>query len=157
MRLTDKPLIIDEYIAPDRWGKDHWSTLAYIETRIVDYGSYTIGIDTRMRATRRTFRLMYEARAFMNSAAERVAESGTGRTVSGINGSVLNDGAVVAHHDDYSCLEDFAAAGLLSVTSEQFAFGANFTLSELGWAVSHQLRRWKARGGNFASFRWSPT
>lgn len=23
-------------VAPDRWGEDHWSTFAYVETRCVD-------------------------------------------------------------------------------------------------------------------------
>jgi len=30
--MTDKKLI-----NISRWGKDHWSTLAYLETRVVDY------------------------------------------------------------------------------------------------------------------------
>ncbi len=38
------------------WSKDHWSTLAYIETVMVEHGGrFEVGWDPRMRQNRRNF------------------------------------------------------------------------------------------------------
>lgn len=38
MSLASTIVAISEgFIPMDKWGKDHWSTLAYVETRIVDH------------------------------------------------------------------------------------------------------------------------
>ena len=40
----------DGYVPPNLFGKDHWSTLAYMETIMVDCGGFQVGADPRMRA-----------------------------------------------------------------------------------------------------------
>ena len=69
-----------------KFGKDHWSTLAYVETRAVDHGGV---IDPRhMRdKTTRLWRPEYA--------------------------TILFDGKKQAGHDDWDCVKDLEAAFLL--------------------------------------------
>lgn len=135
----------DNYIHFNRWGKDHWSTLAYAETRIVD-GDGIID-NRRMRTNPRLH-----------------------RTLVGITFGEIQDGSKyptrlkdgeVEPHDDWSCLEDMAAFGLLNMyyrtAKHNQVFGCDETrieLTELGQIVAAELREHKGRGGNFADFRY---
>ena len=38
MRLDPNILAASRHVPMDRWGKDHWSTFMYVETRCVDHG-----------------------------------------------------------------------------------------------------------------------
>lgn len=54
-KLRTKPLV-----TMDRWGKDHWSTFAYAETRTVDYDGYLDMRHMRMDGTKYPTRLKGE-------------------------------------------------------------------------------------------------
>lgn len=72
------------HIPPDKWGKDHKSTMLYAETRAVDYRGQLPEADPRMRLDGHK----YPTR--------------------------LLDGMEVLGHDDYMCLQDAQAAGFLT-------------------------------------------
>lgn len=57
---------------------------------------------------------------------------------------------IVPDHDDYACLDDFEAAGLV----QNVGSGANprLWLTDKGWKMAGRLRRHKAEGGQWASF-----
>jgi hypothetical protein len=129
----------------EKWGKDHWNTLAYIETRAVDHRGE---IDNRqMRCDPRIHRSLANIMPF--------------------SGVVMNGGeyptrlreGTQSNHDDWSCVEDMEALGLLNevtykTTSSQ-AFGnakAVIQFTPKGSALAGQLRAHKARGGTFATF-----
>lgn len=100
----------------ERFGKDHWSTFAYVETRAVDHKGRLAHDHMRTHARRHP----------MLMAAKRLRHS-----VGGSDGSryptrlkpALPVGQVAGepqpvnlpHHDDYDCLDDLIAAGLLAV------------------------------------------
>lgn len=168
-------------IHPDRFGRDHWSMFAYVETRTVDHLG-TIG-HAHARTHGRRHPVMLQAKGdFLRTL------DGSGYP------TILAGGEELPDHDDYDCLDDLIAAGLLEVHMprlspgihvEQYyvdAYGrpitdsddclitgefvtgftelwlcahATFSLTERGVAVASQLRQWKAGGGNFASFRMS--
>lgn len=65
------------------WGKDHWSTLLYLEARIVDYGRK---IDDRNMRT-------WDLSSDKNYP------------------TVLKDGTELDRHDDWECLHDLIEAG----------------------------------------------
>ncbi len=67
-----------------RFGKDHWSTFAYVETRCVDHGGK---MDLRHLRGYNGDCSMYPTR--------------------------LNDGVDLFNHDDGDCIADLVAAGLL--------------------------------------------
>ncbi len=71
-------------IPPDRWAKDHKSTLLYAESRAVDYRGRLDETDPKMRMDGKR----YPTR--------------------------LTDGLEVLGHNDYDCLKDAEAAGFLT-------------------------------------------
>lgn len=95
-------------IPPELWGRDHASTLLYLETRVVDHGGKHEAPHMRRDGTKYPTRLR------------------GGKTRKG--------------HSDYDCVADMQAAGLL-------VFGTFTTLTDLGWAVAHALRRDRAVQG----------
>ena len=107
-------------IHPEKFGKDHWSTFAYVETRCVDHGG--VLHHPHMRDDPK-----YPTK--------------------------LRGGELANNHSDYDCLDDLEAAGLLTWS---ITVGAKVVLTSLGWEVASKLRQFKAGGGNFADFSWSP-
>jgi hypothetical protein len=80
------------------WGQDHWSTFAYLETRIVDHDGV---VDNRkMRCAPRLHRefahFMYEGELADGSKYPTRLKSGE-----------------IENHDDWSCLEDMVVLGLI--------------------------------------------
>jgi len=135
----------DDYVPIEQWGKDHWSTFAYLETRAVDDGGM---IDNRkMRCNARLHR--------------EFANIGPGHSI--VDGkkypTLLMGGKELENHDDWSCLEDMVAEDLIEAwhcikyPNEVFANSiAKIALTELGWFIVGQLRHHKAKGGNFSTF-----
>lgn len=132
----------NEHVPMELWGKDHWSTLAYIETRLVDNGGFKVEFDPRMWQKRRNFRVLIE------SALSNVVRSGVPMDPN--HGSCLVDGAVLKSHDDWDCVMDMAEAGLLTV--EEFKPGEPVTLTNEGQRVVMALRQHKVNGGSFGTF-----
>lgn len=152
-----------------RWGKDHWSTFAYIETCAVEEQ----GVDAdRMRTHPRLHLRCYQMKREMSLRSGMGDGSGYPTR--------LNDGTSVAPHDDWSCVEDMIAEGLLetaphasyySVGSQRrgprIAYGqkcalcnpvsglcdGTYKLTPKGFAIAHQLREHKANGGTFGNFK----
>jgi hypothetical protein len=152
-------------IGIERWGKDHWSTFAYIETCAVE----GLAVDAdRMRTHPRLHLSCFQAKRHGGEFAD------------GSNYPTrLKGGEEVAPHDDWSCVEDMIAEGLLETAPHRsdgsgrkpkphsrIAYGqkcalcdpltglcdATYKLTPKGFAVAHQLREHKAGGGNFADF-----
>lgn len=122
-------------IPTEKWGKDHWSCFAYIEHRVVDH----LGIpDLR----------------HMRSNPD--IHPGLANPLPTSNGKKyptrLNDGTKVEEHDDWSCVEDMEAAGLL--TWEGTGINPMFVLTDEGHRVAAALRKHKADGGQFNAFRY---
>lgn len=135
-------------IPMSEWGKDHWSTLAYVETRCVDHDGKLDG--DKMRCNWRLHRTLI----------------GRMQLQAGMNGEKyptrLRQGDVLGH-DDWSCLEDMVSAGLLTWTETVEFPGVVFggttvtvNLTETGTAIAQQLRHHKASGGSFADFMPDP-
>ncbi len=121
-----------------RFGKDHWSTFAYIETCCVDNGG---------RVDLRRMRCNPERHPGL-----------AGLSVMGMNraweprwGTRLKEG-IVADHDDHDCADDLEAAGLL----ENIGSGINpaFRLTAEGFQAAGLLRQHKAAGGSFSTFTY---
>lgn len=126
------------------WGKDHWSTLAYLETVITDKKGI---IDNRkMRCNPRLHR--------------ELANVGLGGVIDGGKYPTrLKGGKLKRLHDDWSCLEDMVADGLIiaafRVTDSGEVFGNSEALvkfTPLGEKIASKLRSFKAGGGNYQDF-----
>lgn len=121
-----------EHIEIGKWGRDHWSTLLYLETRCVDYRGQ-IAIE-KMR-TDGTIHPQYLHR---------------GRDAHGKYPTILRDGSKVDDHDDWSCVEDMEREGLL----KQIGWSRNprVRLTEKGWECVSQIRQWRASERTLDSF-----
>lgn len=137
----------DSYIPLELWGVDHWSTLAYIETVIIDHGGFPIVYNARMRHGRRNFRVMQEGREYFQKKTN-------GIPMDSEHGSRLSDGRIALGHDDWHCIQDFAEVGLLSVGPDEIDVGCEpFKLSQIGRELCNQLREHKSNGGTFKTFK----
>ena len=142
------------------WGKDHWSTFAYLECRTVDQEG-RINND-HMRCNPRRHSALFHG---LTKAARRF--SGGPRSVCP-DGSFghptrLKEGEI-PEHDDWDCVDDMIDVGLVRVLRDELDLtrraiwgpfsGTTITvaLTELGQKVAAQLREHKANGGNFRDF-----
>ena len=138
----------NDYVPITDWGQDHWSTLAYLETRAVD-GTGKID-NSKMRCAARLHR------EFMNVGPFGTIHDGAKYPTR------LADGTQLKKHDDWSCLEDMVAAGLTKVfcrrryTRRYGHSEARVVFTDTGLVVAAALRKHKARGGVFRDFRYPP-
>lgn len=126
------------------WSKDHWSLLAYVETRVVDHNGKLNIQQLRCNPARHPlnqhnggWRLEYSSRLMGYFDAKLSAEESIAKNLQ------------VSGHDDWDCLNDFEAAGYLEVISLVNGF---VSLTEKGHEVAARLRVHKAAGGMFATF-----
>lgn len=138
-----------EYVPVEKFGKDHYSTLAYLETVAVDANGK-----------------IHTARMRCNPRVHRLYAYDTGLGIQRWDpkyGTVLKDKTILEDHDDWSCLEDMANAGWLIIVSEgERKPGEPFTLSKKnppqisltpkGFAVAAALRQHRANGGAYRDF-----
>lgn len=138
-----------------KWGRDHWSTLGYLETRIVDHKGRISHDHMRCHAGRHPFMLRAKRRSNLLGGGDGSAYP-----------TRLRDSETLPHHDDYDCIDDMIAAGLVTVTMPPPPAGvlvtgvveaelmtrATYALTEQGLRISAELRAHKARGGSWATF-----
>jgi hypothetical protein len=127
-----------QFVPPELWGQDHWSTLAYIETKLVE-GPYPVQFDARMRQNRRNYRVLERPNKGLLSGVPMSPE----------HGSRLADGTYLPWHDDWCCVQDMLAAGLFA--PGYFEVGFPLKLSTRGYAATAALRKHKAEGGKFTN------
>ncbi len=144
----------------DRWGKDHYSTLAYLETRAVDYAGVIRNANMRTSIKRHP---LFVARGGLGSPTD-----------GGEYPTTYKDGEM-NEHDDWDCLNDMVEAGLLAVKPAnpelwEVPVGSRgpmkhhgsvptkelkitVKLTELGQKVAGELRAYKQKKGNrYAEF-----
>jgi hypothetical protein len=92
------------FVPAEQFGADHWSTFAYLETRTVDYRG-TIA-HHQMRCDERRHPVMEALKGGM----ARGGSSGGWRYP-----TLLAGGQEKPDHDDYDCIDDLVAAGLIEV------------------------------------------
>jgi hypothetical protein len=125
------PLKKSAHIEMSRWGRDHWSLLLFIETICVDHAGVIGYGDGRGFA------------AMRNDVTRHPHRGGDPyRGPHKPAPTYLANGEEVANHDDWDCLDDLEAAGLL----ENVGTGVNpvIKLTDAGWTEAHRLRRARA-------------
>ena len=120
-----------KHIPISKWSKDHWSTLAYIETLAVDNKGIAVPNIMRMRTN-------HESHPFMC-----IGHDGSKYPTR------LKDG-IAEGHDDWNCLEDAVREGLL----KDIGTGINkmYSITEYGLSILSVLREHKIKGGTFSNF-----
>lgn len=116
----------------ENFGKDHWSTLLYVESRCVDYEGRPDRAHMRTDVDRHP-----HLRGQRNSHKTKYPTQ-------------IRDG-VLPDHDDWDCVEDLIAAGFM----EDLGTGVQplWKLTPKGWKVAGALRQHRAKGDACATFR----
>lgn len=83
----------------NQWGKDHWSTFAYIESRCVDHKGVLKNANMRTNVGRHP---LFVARGF-------------GTPGDGSKYPTRGKHSELSDHDDWDCLNDMVEAGLIAV------------------------------------------
>ncbi len=123
----------------EEWGKDHWSTFAYVETRCVDYRG---NLDKdHMRTNPQRHPAMVGPRVAM---LEKASPSSTFEYPTRIKSGTEPE------HDDWDCFYDIERAGL--VEDKGTGLFPVAVLTTRGKEIAAKLRAHKANGGSFASF-----
>lgn len=133
---NEKKLVVDsvkaersEFVAMDKWGRDHWSTLAYVETRCVDHSGKINHRNMRCDPDRHPLH-----------AHEATSDNPPPTRLKG--------GLELSGHDDWDCLDDMEELGLLTT------MGVMVALTDKGFEVASALRKHIARGGNSGNFEY---
>lgn len=146
------------YVELAEFGQDHWSTLAYAETVMMDHAGFQVGFDGSMRQGRRNYRIMKE----QCSRPKRNRPS-MGVVMDVKYSTRLRNDEQVAGHDDWHCIQDMISAELMGVVDgskpngvdvsvDRMEPGVTLTLTPRGWDIAQQLRRHKAAGGRWKDF-----
>jgi hypothetical protein len=139
-------------VTPKDFGKDHNSLIAYLETLQVD--SANPGVATidkrRMRTNPRRHPLL--AVNINDNHACSGWEPSFGTRLAGYWGlkDKENPKRRIGGHDDWDCLGDLEAAGLIEILSIANGY---IRFTDKGLRIAADIRAWKAKGGNFADFR----
>jgi hypothetical protein len=140
-------------ISVSQFGKDHWSMLAYVEHCCVN------GMDGFGRLDRRRLRCIPAKRPMLAAALAsdigwKLEYSTRLKGFSQFEGrddpeKAIAAGVQLRDHDDWDCLDDLEAAGLVEIQS---LVNGVVNMTKRGSAVAGQLRAHKASGGQFADF-----
>jgi hypothetical protein len=133
------------------WGKDHFSLLAYVESRCVDHGGRLDFDHLRANPATHPHHIGPNvARGMRGGLMKWEPHYGTR-----LNGFWKPDGSTdptkqLPDHDDWDCWEDLEAAGLI----KDVGTGMNpiAEMTPKGMDVVALVRVHKAAGGNFAGF-----
>lgn len=136
----------NDLIPMGKWGKDHWSTLGYVEAVSVENAGFQVGQDPRMKTNRRHSRVLQTC-----PRPRRTAGFTLGVVMAPEHATRLKDGTQVDGHDDWACLQDFVGEGLFEYGSEVEP-KKTLRLSERGLALTAALRAHKANGGSYSDF-----
>lgn len=130
-----------QFIPMKDWGKDHWSLLLYVESRCVDYHGILDHDHMRDKLMRGTHRPM--------------GGKWDGKDGTRLSGYFKEDGSKdtsrqLKNHDDHDCLEDLEAA--LLVKNVGSGMNPQCVMTDEGYRIITQLRKWKADGNHCATF-----
>jgi len=122
------------------WAKDHWSTLAYLETRCVDHKGK---IDIRNMRCNISRYPHYDhlGRPWNSDWATRLQQDAPKETVDSAR-----------EHCDWDCVEDFLREGLVQWVDKKTP---TVKFTNKGFNVVYLVRRHKCNGGNFGEFKWN--
>lgn len=123
----------DKRIPVEKFGRDHWSTMLYVETRVVDHGGQPDFRHMRCDPRRHP---QFAHIPWQKDIPTRLAGN-----------------KHRPKHDDWDCVEDLIAAGLLEWNGT--GMHPVFALTDEGWRVVSLLRRARAEGGSASTFKYT--
>lgn len=157
MTTTTEPTVKTERwdqqpVPRERWGKDHWTTLLYLETCAVDRRGRVE--HAKMRTARRNWRLAGK----IHGQANIMAPDEYPTRLLPVQGERATFDAVhlTGGHDDWECLQDFVDAGLVTIEVEDetpyvsYPLAVTVTLTDAGREAANEARARRAETGRAA-------
>lgn len=132
-----------DYIPIERWGKDHWSTLAYVETCAVDH----LVTPNICELDRRRMRCNPFTHPYVAHLPHWDPNNGT--RLRGFKSFAETPDLLIGSHDDWDCIVDMEHEDLLLICS---AVNCLISLTDQGRDIANQLREHKSKGGTFSNF-----
>lgn len=121
------------------WGKDHWSTLAFVAHWCAEHGAAGFDISQKRQQMR--------CDPKRHLAQSHIAWKEDCPTI-------LRQGLRLPEHDDWDCLDDAEEAGLILLCGTG-AFPVVF-MTDTGLELAARLVAHKTRGGSFGDFEVAP-
>lgn len=152
------PVLVMRTVPVAEWGKDHWSLLAYVETRCVDYQGVLELIRMRCNpkrhawlngAPRGSFSVFNADGSYMYPTMLKGVDTQEERAATG-KACELVKRKLEPEHDDFDCFNDLINAGLIMDIGTGIHPVAKLTPT--GLKTTAALRAWKAGGNTFATF-----
>lgn len=136
--------VIQKAIEVYQFGKDHWSLLAYIETRCVDYGGVLDVAHLRIQNP------MIGSPSTPFGRPTWKPEWGTRLAGYFLVNGETNKEYQLPNHDDLDCADDLEHAGYI----ENMGTGLHpaYKMTKLGNQIASLLRQHKANGKHYATF-----
>ena len=131
-------------VSIERWGKDHWSTFAYIESICVDS---TNGVGRVGDCKVQTNFNRHPELAYMSVTMVGTPLDGSLHSIRLADGVELPGPA----YDEWDCIKDFERYGL--VVEEMMSFEPAYRMTRLGNLVAGKVRAVKTLGGNYQDVR----
>jgi predicted transcriptional regulator len=131
-------------VSVERFGKDHWSTFAYIAHCV--QAKHGEPERSRMRTDEDRHPGLVGHSGFSFAELDGKTKKYPTRLAGGVE---------LQYHDDWDCCDDLEAAGLL--ISEGTGIHPIYKLTDKGWEVLKQLTEHKNSGGSFGQFRMEAT
>jgi hypothetical protein len=137
--ILKRPVVIEQ----DKWGMDHYRLLKRLEERAVDHQGSLEFFSFRVRHEHRDWAKSCDTECFPIA---------------------LKDGSLYHNHDDLDIIEDFEAAGLItllmgkeasrvrSVASLKPRVSITVQFTDEGWEIIHALRQHMGHGGYYDDF-----
>lgn len=133
-------------IPVEKFGRDHWSLLGYIECRCVDNKGVPDRDHMRINPQRHPG-LAGTRQARMNGGQ---GPKWKGEYATRLKGHSEKKSSRVPGHDDWDCADDLEAAGFIEILGT--GIHPTWKMTERGLAVAAKLREHKAKGGSFSTF-----
>jgi hypothetical protein len=119
----------------EQWGKDHWSTFAYIACVV-----------TGRKGEPDKDRMRTDKDLHPGLLGRQVSLLGSDKKYP----TILKGDIELPNHDDWNCAEDLEAVGLIKWNGT--GIHPIFELTECGWKIFKDLTAFKNNGGTFATF-----
>ncbi len=148
---------VDDGIPPRMWGKDHWSTFAFVDSWCGNAGG-TFEI-WKKRHHMRTNPELHPELGSLHFGAPGVAFDNSGRDGFTRASPTLEEyptrlrgGLTKKNHDDWSCLQDLERRGLVEIAGT--GVHPEVTMTDRGLGVAAMLNAHKRDGGSLEDFAW---
>ena len=129
-----------------KFGRDHWSLLAYIESSCVNSQGGICTIEkNRMRCNPVKHPLLSSGIQWKDEYGTRLAQFDP----SDGNEESFRKSTQISGHDDWDCLDDLESSGFIEILSLS---NPTVKMTGKGLLVSSNLREFKAAGGSFSRF-----